>query len=91
MVDRLLDAYAAGPSGIIAPSYQGKRGHPVLIDRRHWAELLEMEQGLAPRHLLQRHLADLCLLSVDTDSILGDMDTIEAYRRARDEHERHHR
>lgn len=91
LVERLLDAYAAGPSGIIAPAYQGKRGHPVLIDRRHWAEMLALGQNLAPRHLLQRHPADICLVPVETDSILDDMDTTEAYHRAKEERGRHHR
>jgi molybdenum cofactor cytidylyltransferase len=91
LVEIMLDAYAGSPAGLVAPVYHGRRGHPVLIDRRHWVELLNLEAGLAPRHLLQRYPADLKLVPVETDSILDDMDTIEAYRKARQKHDAHHR
>ncbi len=82
VVEALLEAYAAGPAGIVAPAYQGRRGHPVLIDRRYWAELLALERGLAPRDLLSRHAADTRLVPVQTDLVLRDMDTLEEYHRA---------
>lgn len=79
VVEALLEAYAAGPAGIVVPTFQHKRGHPVLIDRRYWPELLSLERGLAPRDLLQRHRDDTCLVPVDTDSILRDLDTAQDY------------
>ena len=82
LVEKLMDAYAAGPAGIIAPAFRGRRGHPVIVDRRHWPALLALDSGLAPRHLLQRHLTDTCLVPVGTDSVLRDMDTLDEYRRA---------
>lgn len=82
VVEALLDAYAAGPAGIVAPAFQGRRGHPVLIDRRHWPELLALGPGLAPRELLSRQAADTRLVPVQTDLVLRDMDTLDEYRRA---------
>ncbi len=82
LVERMLENYAGTPASLLAPAFQGRRGHPVLIDRRHWSELLDLEPGLAPRHLLERHSDDLHLISVDTDSILDDMDTLEVYHQA---------
>jgi len=81
-VEKLMDAYAGGPAGIIAPAFRGRRGHPVIVDRRHWPALLALDSGLAPRHLLQRHPTDTCLVPVGTDSVLRDMDTLAEYRRA---------
>jgi molybdenum cofactor cytidylyltransferase len=82
VVEALLEAYAAGPAGILAPAFQGRRGHPVLIDRRHWAELLGLGSGLAPRDLLSRHTADTRLVPVGTDVVLRDMDTLDDYHGA---------
>ena len=82
VLEALLDAYTAGTAGIVAPVFQGKRGHPVLIDRRHWPELMALERGLAPRDLLQRHPADTCLVPVETRSGLDDMDTLDDYEQA---------
>lgn len=82
VVEAVLEGYAAGPAGIVAPAFGGRRGHPVLIDRRHWPELLALEPGQAPRELLQRHPADVRLVDVESDSVLRDMDTWEEYQEA---------
>lgn len=83
VIDALLDAYAAKPHGLVAPTYRGQRGNPVLIARRYFAELLNLPPDGAPRLLLQRHADDLCLVEVDTDAILQDLDRPEDYARLR--------
>ncbi|WP_407562111.1 NTP transferase domain-containing protein [Streptomyces sp. 184] len=35
-VARLAAAYTAGGAGLAAAAYDGVRGHPVLLGRRHW-------------------------------------------------------
>lgn len=82
-IDQLLAAYWQGAGSLIAPSFQGKRGNPVLIDRRHWAELQGLPGDAAPRHLLQRHPEALHLVEVDSDAILRDLDSQEDYQRWR--------
>lgn len=79
----LLDAYARSPRGLVAPAYDGRRGNPVLIDRRHFGELLALPPRDAPRRMLERHPEDLLAVPVDTDAILQDLDTPEAYERLR--------
>lgn len=83
IVDRLLKAYEARQGTLIAPSYQGKRGNPVLIDRRYFAELLALPWGQAPRTLLRRHPAELHLVAVDSPTVLLDLDRPEEYERHR--------
>ncbi len=82
VVRTVLDAYAAGPSGLVAPEFGGRRGHPVLIDRRYWPELLRLEAGMAPRHLLERHPEEVLQVGVGTDAVLRDMDTWDQYQQA---------
>jgi CTP:molybdopterin cytidylyltransferase MocA len=38
-VDRVLDAWRAGRGDVIAASYGGVRGHPVLLARSAWADV----------------------------------------------------
>jgi molybdenum cofactor cytidylyltransferase len=83
IIDKLLLAYAAGPYGLIAPTHRGRRGNPVLIDRRYFAELLALPPDAAPRLLLQRHPDDLLTVEVETDAILHDLDRPEDYERWR--------
>ena len=83
IIDTLLAAYAAGPHGLVAPTYGGRRGNPVIIDRRYFAELLALPPEAAPRALLQRHPDDLLLVEVESDAILHDLDRPEDYERLR--------
>lgn len=85
VIDALLRAYAAGPQGLVAPTYRGARGNPVLIDRRYFTELLALPPDAAPRALLGRHADDLRLVEVDSEAILIDLDRPEEYERRREE------
>ena len=84
-IDRLLTAYAGSPAGLVAPTYDGRRGNPVLIDRRYFAELLTLPPDAAPRVLLARYPDDLLAVPVDSDAILHDLDRPEEYERFRPE------
>ncbi|MBN2306303.1 MAG: putative selenium-dependent hydroxylase accessory protein YqeC [Anaerolineae bacterium] len=82
VVTRVMTAYAGGQGDIVIPTHRKQRGHPVLIDRRFWPELLALEHG-APRDVIQQYPDQTGLVEVDTDTILRDIDTPEEYRRAR--------
>lgn len=81
VLDQLLITYWQEDAGIVAPVYEGRRGNPVLIDRRHFAELLALPVGAAPRHLLRRHRNQIRRVPVETAAVVQDIDTPEAYRR----------
>ena len=83
IINQILTAFAQGKSDLIAPVYQGKRGNPVLIARRYFAELLALPADAAPRALLQRHADRLHLEEVATDAILRDLDRPKDYERER--------
>lgn len=83
IITALLAAYAASPRGLVAPVYDGQRGNPVIIDRRHFPELLSLPPESAPRALLLRHPDDLQLVEVDSNAILHDLDRPEDYERLR--------
>jgi molybdenum cofactor cytidylyltransferase len=82
-IDRLLVAYAAAPAGFVAPTYGDRRGNPVLIARRHFAELLALPPDAAPRALLAHHAGDVLTVAVDSEAVLHDLDRPEEYARFR--------
>ncbi len=82
-IDRLLYAYAATPAGLVAPYCGGRRGNPVLIDRRYFDELLALPADAAPRVLLARHTDDLLAVEVEDEAVLIDLDRPEEYERRR--------
>lgn len=83
VVTQVLMAYAEGAGDIIAPSYQMRRGHPLLIANRYWGEILDLPDSGSLRDVLDRHRDRIAYVSVDTDSVLQDVDTPEDYRQER--------
>jgi molybdenum cofactor cytidylyltransferase len=79
----VLNAYAEGRGKIIAPSYNNRRGHPILIDRAYWQEILDLPVGAAPRDVINAHADEIAYVNAPTDSILRDIDTPEDYQQER--------
>lgn len=44
-VCRVVQAARASSSGLVRAVYDGRPGHPVVIARRHWSDLLAMLRG----------------------------------------------
>ena len=59
---------------IVAPVYQGRRGHPVGFSRRHAAELLALTGDQGARRLLQTYPVQEIV--VDDPGILQDVDQL---------------
>jgi molybdenum cofactor cytidylyltransferase len=79
VIYQVLLAYAEGKGQIVAPSYRMRRGHPILIGRRYWPELLNVPRGGSPREVINAHNDEIHYVNVDTDSVLRDVDTPEDY------------
>ncbi len=79
VVARVLDAYARESCRLVIPSFQMRRGHPVLFDRSLWKDLLELPPGGMPRDVVNANQDEIAYVNVNTDSILRDIDTPEDY------------
>jgi molybdenum cofactor cytidylyltransferase len=80
---RRPDAAGALP-GIVVPSIDGRRGHPLLISARFRDEIPRLDAGVGLRELMLRHPQEIRYVVVRSDSVLHDMDTPEEYRRELD-------
>lgn len=83
IVQQVMTAYAEGAGDIVAPSFQMKRGHPILIDRRYWRDILALPHGAAPRDVINRYQERIAYVPVETDSVLRDVDTPQDYTEER--------
>jgi molybdenum cofactor cytidylyltransferase len=81
LTTRLIELAGQGASGIVVPSFQGRRGHPLLLHRRYRDEIAALSSEVGLRELLQRHQDDIHHVVVESDAVLRDMDTPEEYRR----------
>jgi CTP:molybdopterin cytidylyltransferase MocA len=80
-VAALAAAYAARPRAVLYPTCGGVRGHPPLISRRLFAEILRDDGEGGLRALLARHEHDAGEVAVSDGGILLDMDTPADYAR----------
>ena len=78
-VRSVCDAFNKDKSQIVVPSYEMQRGHPWLVARPLWDELIELQPPKTPRDFLKKHARKIQYVIVDTPSILQDLDTPEDY------------
>jgi molybdenum cofactor cytidylyltransferase len=75
----VIEAYRSTGKGIVIPTSGGKRGHPLLIDRKYRNEidLIDSSQGL--RSLAYRFSDDVAEVETFDPGILKDFDTYSDY------------
>jgi molybdenum cofactor cytidylyltransferase len=83
VVRAVVEAYRSAWSPLVIPSVRMRRGHPWLIDRSLWPEVLALHSPQTLRDFQQAQAGQIRYVSVETESILLDLDTPEDYRRAR--------
>ncbi|HKV00352.1 MAG TPA: nucleotidyltransferase family protein, partial [Vineibacter sp.] len=78
-LDKLIAAFnpVEGRS-ICVPTVRGKRGNPVLWDRRFFAEMTQVSGDTGARHLIGEHADLVCEVDMGSESVLIDLDTPEA-------------
>jgi molybdenum cofactor cytidylyltransferase len=79
VVSRFIETGAS----LVVPSFQMRRGHPWLVARPLWDEILQMKSPQSPRDFLNRHASEIEYVEVDNPSILADLDTFEDYLKSR--------
>ena len=60
---------------IVLPSYQGKRGHPVLFGRDFWPQLATLSGDAGAKPVLQQHPEAVRIVELDDPGVLQDVDT----------------
>ncbi|KXK13002.1 MAG: 4-diphosphocytidyl-2C-methyl-D-erythritol synthase [Chloroflexi bacterium OLB14] len=75
----VCEAYQKNKSKLVVPSYHKRRGHPWLVAKPLWNEILGMTENESPRDFLNKHADEIEYVNVDTPTILQDLDTPEDY------------
>lgn len=84
VIRRLFEARRAAPAhSIVVPTFQGRRGHPVLIDWRHVAGMRALPAGLGLNVYLRQQGPATLEMPVASAGVLCDLDTPEDYERLR--------
>jgi molybdenum cofactor cytidylyltransferase len=74
----IVDEWERG-TPLVQPEYGGRGGHPVLVDRKYFDELLQLDPERGLRGFFERHRSAARRLPVNSPFIARDMDTWEDY------------
>ncbi|MBI2254931.1 MAG: NTP transferase domain-containing protein [Proteobacteria bacterium] len=81
LLKRLIGAYQPLEGrAIVLPVADGKRGNPVLFDRRFFAEMLQLEGDVGARHIIGGNAELVAEVPAPAHEIFVDVDTPEAYQ-----------
>ncbi|MEJ5201045.1 MAG: nucleotidyltransferase family protein [Anaerolineales bacterium] len=80
-IETVVQAFLETSSQLVIPSFQMRRGHPWLIARQLWQEVLEIKPPETLRSFLQANHEKITYVVVDTPTIIWDIDTPEDYEK----------
>jgi molybdenum cofactor cytidylyltransferase len=82
-VSSVVESYVESPAPLVVPSYKMRRGHPWLVDRSLWDELLRLSHTDTAREFLNRHASEIRYVEIDSPTVVQDLDTPEDYLNSR--------
>ncbi len=81
-IDTLIATYRTSGKRIVAPTYEGKRGNPILFDASLFPELLKVTGDEGGRSVLERHRDEIATIEMGNPLANIDVDTWDAYQLA---------
>lgn len=76
----ILDSYKINKSAVVIPTFQNRRGHPALIARALFDELLSLGADVGANRILRQHREATRFVEVGDRGILLDVDDAETCR-----------
>lgn len=77
-VSTLCKTITEGDYPLVFPSYRMRRGHPWVVERRYFPEILALQKTDTVRTFIQAHSNDIHYVTIPSDPPV-DMDTPEEY------------
>jgi len=78
-INRLIEEFYNHNKGIAIPTYQGRRGHPVIFAMKYKEKLRELKGDIGGRQIIKDHPEDVLEVAVNCEGICVDFDTVDSY------------
>jgi len=78
-LSHLIEEQTGSGKGIAIPTYEGKRGHPVVFGSSYLKEIPTLGNEQTLRDLIETHHSDIVEIGCDSDAYVRDIDTREEY------------
>lgn len=83
VVKQLLANFRESGAPVVIPTFEGQHGHPVLISRQLFPELLNLAPGAGANTVIRKYRDATQFVEVEDQGILLDVDDPETYERLR--------
>ncbi len=84
----IIKKHEQEPNAFIVPCYHGKKGHPLFIPSCYAEEILAYEGDGGLKAITNRYEDQMIRLTVESESVVLDMDTPEGYREILDHYQK---
>lgn len=82
-INELIECAKQTDKGLIIPTHEGKRGHPILIRAKYVEEIINLPLTYGLNEILNRHPDDVMEMPFGKPCVTMDIDTPEDYERLR--------
>ncbi len=78
-VTKILDRFTSTRAPVVVPTYNGRRGHPVIFSENLFDELMNAPAEIGARAVVRRHIEEIEEVLTGDCAILENIDTIKDY------------
>ena len=79
-INRLIEDFCNHNKGIAIPTYQRRRGHPIIFSIKYKEALLDLTGDIGGKQIINQHPEDILEVVVDSESINIDVNTLNDYQ-----------
>lgn len=77
----IKDAFSAKPDRVLVPTFEGRRGNPIVLPTAQREAVLAGDRNLGCRRLIEKHPELVHAFEMENDHCVFDLDTPTAYLR----------
>jgi molybdenum cofactor cytidylyltransferase len=81
VVAALIEAFDRSPSSIVLPTWNGRRGHPLIFPSRLYEELVAASDDVGARAVVWAHKGDVVEVPVSEEGVVLDIDDRATFER----------
>lgn len=82
VIDRLIVEFDAKRAAVVLPTFEGRRGHPVIFRASLYEELLEASPEVGARQVVWAHAEDVAEVAVKEEGVVLNLNDPAAVERA---------
>ncbi len=81
LIQTLIEKFRASGKLVVLPTYQGRRGHPVVFAASLFDELRAAPSAVGARHVVHRRAGDVLEVPTDEEGVLLNINDPAAYEK----------